>query len=1513
MTAIDQFVEKVLRAKHDYCGYLDEKGFRNGLGCENWHKDNIIQKYSGHFLNNNLHSNGVFLIDKNGDQTYMDGSFFANKLEGYGRVIYADNIIFEGLFKQQTRFGPGAVTHPDGSQDVGIWEGFSLRRLSVGIGDDFVPRLGKTSFGKARLIPFRAMVPICIKPPDAAKEVLTELNASEEVLAQSDDLYNLHVRNPHSLFFNNVMYNKNFFTEQECTIDVLISQEEYEEEMFNFNFSHDLMIELQSENIIRPKPECSCFLPNIDRFGQMCLQLQEVEMKLEKLTKKKLRVNEKLQKCKYCCDHIIVIKSKPEAPTKPEVSAEECKETTVQHSVEKNVSHKKVLSFYSSCSAGSEGSACHLGTRSEIEIKNYLYTNDSFVTAEGQHQEEGFYYDKSSGLTLPFGHWDSATSGMVASGGRLQHFDEPTMYFEQAEEENDFVHKLTPLYECYCTQKLIENIDILRKQLKSLTQEELFYTTIRNCIKDHLDIEYNLLHHQENERTRFVKKVIVTDLLAWNNEKIWIEMLQHCFRHKTSENNVRFNVSDVLTGQRQYFQKVGDYENNCKNFLKECSEGHEKNVFSYIRNSNINPDLCDCRGNTGIMLATLRDKINCISILVNCGAKIDIMNDEGLTPLTISLLQYISFKFKVTDWERAFLNSKTLLGDEFATVQQWRPTESLIRFCENSSVDPLTTEELNKQYETCDKPLINCLYEDKEQKYIFNTDYIRITSKNTSDKGHKKNKKKKKNKKEKNKEKNRDEHEKKDTSDSDECGRKLEIIKHTILTLIHYGSDPCIGDVPLKAIFLSVFTDDSELLGGLLKNNADPNAVTTEENLTSLHLIVSLRPSLEKVKMTRILLNHHADPNIRTSSKHWCELKDELIGKDHDDVEICQEGKNVLHVLCLREDFSCDLENYLPTIADMLVANGCRTGDYYMGHTPLSLAVFKGNRSLIETLLKTMKVDPYQFLGNKMGNALTVLVLNRFQSILTNEEKKEVADCLIKNGLNPLHKIGKFENVVLFMENEHNLLQAKKVPSTKKQKKKKKNTSKRSLKSSSKSGSKLWKTSSAKLSKQKINATKSESVENFIIAAARNILYRHLQGTAVNCLYTLIKETLVADPLAIVLAKFVALEEIVNIIQLLFQHAVIDFKKFSYEVINDLVEFVYIQQHFNEEQSTEEHNKVKEKIKTIQWKPFKRFSQNIYLPPPEVDLDEDKYRICFQCLKGKGKRLIRCPSCELVYFCSEHCNILNNKTSKYHTCKVTFYKEISEIIKDEPQPSRINVLLKMASKLSSERIALSQLMEMQAKIENLKFVPKTTKHKFDILYYEFKKTEKEREDFAIKNSLWDYANIVMQDRPQYVYYEKIPEITASRIFRSYSRAFSVASGLSADADKIMGYRSQNLLYNTPQALSPTSTTAVFTPRPRGLSQIFDRKKSSIFLKIDKNEDTYKRFEEKRKSQNLALEKNEDKDKNYYMQLLSKIFAGFNLPLLLLPYACYKDGQVYYSMTGNMSYFGSSFHKLQIPD
>lgn len=118
-----------------------------------WSKG-LHQKYIGEVLHGNLHRHGFYFIEE-GEKIFYDGLFYANKLEGYAQIFYNDGSDFQGLFKNNLRFGPGILTYPNGEQDVGLWEGQHMTRIGSLNEDNLTPRLAITPTGQLKLLKHR--------------------------------------------------------------------------------------------------------------------------------------------------------------------------------------------------------------------------------------------------------------------------------------------------------------------------------------------------------------------------------------------------------------------------------------------------------------------------------------------------------------------------------------------------------------------------------------------------------------------------------------------------------------------------------------------------------------------------------------------------------------------------------------------------------------------------------------------------------------------------------------------------------------------------------------------------------------------------------------------------------------------------------------------------------------------------------------------------------------------------------------------------------------------------------------------------------------------------------------------------------------------------------------------------------------------------------------------------------------------------------------------------------------
>ncbi|XP_046742386.1 uncharacterized protein LOC124409039 [Diprion similis] len=216
---------------------------------------------------------------------------------------------------------------------------------------------------------------------------------------------------------------------------------------------------------------------------------------------------------------------------------------------------------------------------------------------------------------------------------------------------------------------------------------------------------------------QYTKKVLVTDLIAWNNSPISIEVLKHVFKHHKFEKTLSFDVSKVLAGRRGSFRQEGAHEKAAVDLLKACSDGFHKSIMGLISSQNLYPDVADSRGNTGLLFAAARDKLEVIDVLLDLGANIDAINDECLTPLSLCILRLLELIHGVSNWSDAFLPKRTIseqtVDNDFMTFKNYEQWHGRISY-------ESLVQRTPKQMDLTPAPTKNALSE-FEPEYFSNT------------------------------------------------------------------------------------------------------------------------------------------------------------------------------------------------------------------------------------------------------------------------------------------------------------------------------------------------------------------------------------------------------------------------------------------------------------------------------------------------------------------------------------------------------------------------------------------------------------------------------------------------------------------------------------------------------------------------------------------------------------------------------------------------------------------------
>ncbi|UJR10778.1 hypothetical protein I4U23_014965 [Adineta vaga] len=474
---------------------------------------------------------------------------------------------------------------------------------------------------------------------------------------------------------------------------------------------------------------------------------------------------------------------------------------------------------------------------------------------------------------------------------------------------------------------------------------------------------YTSNFQDENTSKEMIFNERIADISTPNETDEQRQLFYHTNRFLPLKQQATFLVDDILSNTRSAFPEPGPLEKSSLFLFELAYNGETKQIRDLLMHTSTYVDVCDSRGLTALHFATYNLHLDVINTLLDFGANVNQLTDDGLTPLSIAFLFYYGNNpFETIN--KAFEHSDLIYSDPKSTP--------IIESRQSSSKEMRVTRKSVGE--------INITGENK---------LLNPTETNSNSYGYEL------------------------TEDLRERMRD-EQFRETVLTIIKLllrrGADPSLSDWPLPVLALAIRAGDREMVELLLKKKAEVNCrlnPTRHASLTPLHIACgSLEPTAFDI--VRLLLEHGAQTNVETSpvDKEYLSLADPLVCNINKKNNIQSHGRTPLHIACTREVADDTL-----SIIRSLVDYQANPNIVCNGQTPLSLAISTANESVVDLLLDHKNIDPAVSLGEGNGNALCTISSTTYGSRWSYDKRIQLVRKDTRIAQTPYHILSPEERV----------------------------------------------------------------------------------------------------------------------------------------------------------------------------------------------------------------------------------------------------------------------------------------------------------------------------------------------------------------------------------------------------------------------------------------------------------------------------------------------------------------------
>ncbi|XP_061884567.1 ankyrin repeat and MYND domain-containing protein 1-like isoform X2 [Entelurus aequoreus] len=121
-------------------------------------------------------------------------------------------------------------------------------------------------------------------------------------------------------------------------------------------------------------------------------------------------------------------------------------------------------------------------------------------------------------------------------------------------------------------------------------------------------------------------------------------MMAHIHRHRRLAGNLDWDIAAVLSLKRDSFGPNGPLEVTSELLIQQAAKGERQSVLKLLLDGLVHPDVADSQGHTALIGATVNCHNEVIDLLLDMGADIDKLNDEGVSALSVCHVLYYPFE-----------------------------------------------------------------------------------------------------------------------------------------------------------------------------------------------------------------------------------------------------------------------------------------------------------------------------------------------------------------------------------------------------------------------------------------------------------------------------------------------------------------------------------------------------------------------------------------------------------------------------------------------------------------------------------------------------------------------------------------------------------------------------------------------------------------------------------------------------------------------------------------------------